>query len=459
MVNWGDGSVTGATISSTAPDEFSISASHTYADNGTYTATLLVLDGFNALSDSMVVVVVNESPTLTVASNQVVDENTAFFLSDIGSFVDPGFHNSAPFPNGPTFESFTYHIQWGDGTAADQGSATIDVPGGPGQPTSGSFDAGHTYITDGIYTVTVRLADDDMTGNFSTGTAGVDFVESTFQIVANNLGPNIDVFTLTSTGGDPPNTDEAVRLHTEFSDTIPRVFQVVVDWGDGTGMSFAVFGQALNFDFDHFYENSGTYTVTLEIQDGIGGSKVEMLDIFVNARPVADGGGPYNVFEGESIILSGAASIDANDQIADYEWDLSYDGVLFDVDATGITTLFDATNIDGPVVRTVALRVRDTFGAESVIDSFEVTVQNLAPEILTLSISADASSKVMPTELVTVEGSFTDFVLDTHTVSVDWGDGTVEILSSVDGGAIDHLQRLTCLFNRRSPSGYHYRDR
>ena len=42
-----------------------------------------------------------------------------------------------------------------------------------------------------------------------------------------------------------------------------------------------------------------------------------------------------------------------------YEWDLDYDGTSFNVDATGVSPTFDASGIDGPDSRTVALRVTD----------------------------------------------------------------------------------------------------
>src|SRR5690606_2796907 len=83
---------------------------------------------------------------------------------------------------GETSEKFTYSINWGDGTPIDSGPATIDVPGGPGVPTQGSFDGSHIYADNGTYTVTVTVSDDD---------GGV--AQQTFQVQVNNVAPSLTV--------------------------------------------------------------------------------------------------------------------------------------------------------------------------------------------------------------------------------------------------------------------------
>jgi len=83
-------------------------------------------------------------------------------------------------------------------------------------------------------------------------------------------------------------------------------------------------------------------------------------------EPDADAGGPYTVDEGGSVTLDGTGSSDPDGSIATYEWDLDYDGVTFDVDATGATPTFPATGIDGPATRDIALRVTE---AQATVES------------------------------------------------------------------------------------------
>lgn len=73
------------------------------------------------------------------------------------------------------------------------------------------------------------------------------------------------------------------------------------------------------------------------------------------------------------------ASTDPDNNISLYERDLDYDGINFDVDTTGISPVFDASNLDGPFIRTLALRVTHTAGAVSAIDSSSISILNSAP--------------------------------------------------------------------------------
>ncbi len=89
-------------------------------------------------------------------------------------------------------------------------------------------------------------------------------------------------------------------------------------------------------------------------------------------------GGPYSVAEGGSVTLDGSASNDIDNSIVEYAWDFDYDGVTFNVDATGSSTNFSAAGIDGPDTRTVALRTRSDNGAFALATT-TVTVTNVAP--------------------------------------------------------------------------------
>jgi hypothetical protein len=99
----------------------------------------------------------------------------------------------------------------------------------------------------------------------------------------------------------------------------------------------------------------------------------------INRLPVAQMGGPYSVNESGSVPMSGAASVDWDGSVVLYEWDLNYDGAHFDVDATGASVSFSAATLDGPMNRTVALRVTDNQAAVSEVATTHVTVSNVPP--------------------------------------------------------------------------------
>ena len=76
---------------------------------------------------------------------------------------------------------------------------------------------------------------------------------------------------------------------------------------------------------------------------------------------------------------------------------------------------------DYTITVTVTDQDGDTGSAQAV-----VTVNNVAPVITNHDNSASSGEKAEEGETVTVTGSFTDVgTLDTHTVEIDWGDGTI----------------------------------
>ena len=135
--------------------------------------------------------------------------------------------------------------------------------------------------------------------------------------------------------------------------------------------------------------------------------------------PVADAGPDKSVPEGSSVALDGSASHDPDGTITAYAWSGA---------AAGYGTLSNTTSAvatyagldDG--VDGVTLKVTDDNGLTDT-DSTDVTVTNVAPS-LTLTSCPVAPQQVDTN--VSVAGTFTDpGVNDTHTMSVDWGDGVV----------------------------------
>ncbi|MGI9473193.1 MAG: dockerin type I domain-containing protein [Rubripirellula sp.] len=139
-----------------------VSANHRYADDGQYDATLILKGsrGGEVPRDVASISVTNVRPTLSVTPNQTTTVGQPIALADLATFTDPGFNNSQATP--PTTETFSYTINWGDGSEVDSGEATIDLQGNAtGRLTEASIDGTHTYQTAGNKTVTVAVTDDD----------------------------------------------------------------------------------------------------------------------------------------------------------------------------------------------------------------------------------------------------------------------------------------------------------
>ncbi|MCA9198762.1 MAG: VCBS repeat-containing protein [Planctomycetales bacterium] len=133
------------------------------------------------------------------------------------------------------------------------------------------------------------------------------------------------------------------------------------------------------------------YGISLADLDGDGRLDVaavtnggNTLQVWIQNGLRAAAGGPYLVDEGSFVILDGSGSSSPNNDIATYEWDFDYDGITFDVDATGVSLTFDASGLDGAEERTIGLRVADASGLWDVATT-NVIVQNVAPTIESLS--------------------------------------------------------------------------
>jgi hypothetical protein len=138
----------------------------------------------------------------------------------------------------------------------------------------------------------------------------------------------------------------------------------------------------------------------------------------INTAPTADTGGPYEVNEGDAIQLDGTGSSDPENAILTYTW--SPDDNLDD--PTLATPTYTA--IDDSVVN-LTLTVSDIGGDVTAAaaltddDSTTLTVINVPPTVTAVGDSIQEGGTA------TVSATFTDpGVLDTHTATIAWADGT-----------------------------------
>ena len=137
-----------------------------------------------------------------------------------------------------------------------------------------------------------------------------------------------------------------------------------------------------------------------------------------NTAPTASAGGPYFVDEGSTVQLDGTGSSDPENAILTYSWSPATN---LD-DATIATPTYTAID---DTVDDIDLTVSDFGGdvtaatALTDTDTATVTVLNVPPTVTAVGDEIDEG------ETATVSATFTDpGTLDTHTASVDWGDGS-----------------------------------
>jgi len=151
-IDWGDGSATTAGTIGGSAGSFSVSGTHTYAEEGPYSVTVTITDVDNAGNTA------TANSTATVADAALhAGTFTVPPSTSLGNPTNVSFSFSDDNIGAPASD-FTATIDWGDA------SNSTGVIGGSG----GSYTAGgsHTYTAAGPYTITVTVVDD---GGSTTG--------------------------------------------------------------------------------------------------------------------------------------------------------------------------------------------------------------------------------------------------------------------------------------------------
>src|SRR6266487_1118103 len=149
-IDWGDGSSTAGTITSLGGGQYSVSGSHTYADEGTPTVAVSINDPDDPGGPATVRAAATVTDAALAASGSPDFVSTNPVSGTLATFTDAN--------PGATVSDFTAGggsttIDWGDGNT---GAGTVTTTG-PGQFTVGGT---HTYAALGPYTITISITDD-----------------------------------------------------------------------------------------------------------------------------------------------------------------------------------------------------------------------------------------------------------------------------------------------------------
>lgn len=331
----------------------------------------------------------------------------------------------------------TFRLRGGEGfdnsfsAAADQDLLTLQSGGLSGTYTPGGDEAGSV--------------------NYA---GGASIVFSEFEDVeANGIPIDVGPLVLSSNILDEGDTLDLSGSFVNI-DTLDT-HQVVISWGDGSAdtiLNLAAGARA--FATSHVYRDdnpSGTasdgYAISVTVTDGDDGSGTADANVTVhNVAPeiTAIEFSAAEIDEGDAVTVTGsfidpALGVLTETFSGSALWS---DGVatLLTVNADGTFStarlfLDDHPSTGTPFdLFTVTIDIGDDdLGLDSEV-SAALTVNNLDPVIQAFESDATFADKGEEGEPVTVTGSFTDVgVLDTHSAMVDWGDGTVEAVTLVQG--------------------------
>lgn len=188
-----------------------------------------------------------------------------------------------------------------------------------------------------------------------------------------------------------------------FADDIPTdgetIHQFSVDW------------QALS---------EGDRGVSVQFDENADGQFEKSLDYgsLVTANSLlADAGGNYESTEGSEILFNASNSSSSSGSIVLYEWDVNDDGV-YEVSST-LPEIGHTYGDD--YVGKISLRITDDLGTVAV-DSADIVVKNANPSAEINKVDSSSLSEELSFDVSLSDSGW----LDVHTISIDWGDGSVQ---------------------------------
>lgn len=261
-IKWGDGTApTTGTI--TGPDSgFTVSGTHTYAEEGSYNVIVTVTDpdtaGVISVAHSTATVSDAQLTTTFVAPQNRI-EGKPFANTLLGTFTDAD--------PGARATDYAATIDWGDGSTST-GVVSSNGLGG----FNVSFPGSHTYAEESNPALTVTVTD---AGGASTvlhvPTTVTDAALHATGVTDNTTSSGQSVLTWPV----PPGTGIVATFTDDDPAGTVSDYSATIDWGDGGTSSGTVAASGSGFTVagTHAYTELGVHTVTITIDDA-GGSTV-----------------------------------------------------------------------------------------------------------------------------------------------------------------------------------------
>jgi parallel beta-helix repeat protein len=345
-----------------------------------------------------------------------------------------------------------------------QGGAIVDAGGRPLGSTGGNNFSGYTALATAHSGAIVDLNSDPVVGphgwpsdawalnnNFySTAPSDIetviyhDFDDSALGFVNYATLDNLDYYL----SSDKIDEGQSTHLIGSFTND-PQVHTLNITWGDGSPLQTIQLDKGVfDFDVEHTYLDNPSggatkFTITFTFTDSSGGSlsggptDVEVDNVTPTTPSLRLSATKIN--ENQTTTLSGGftdpGTLDTH--TVSIDWGDGSDIQTVDLGAgvlsfSGIGHQYLDNLVGYPTGSyTISVTVTDKDGASSAPNTIGVEVDNVAPGMPSLNLS---SAKIDEYGSTTLGGSFTDpGTLDTHSLSIDWGDGSG--IQTVDLGA------------------------
>ncbi|HET6883211.1 MAG TPA: hypothetical protein VFI31_23780, partial [Pirellulales bacterium] len=425
-IDWGDGQTSAASISLTYGGRWNISGSHTYGDEGTYTAkTTIAEDDLNGATFAFTTTaIVSDADVLSGAGMTINATEGTAFSGAVATFSNTGYA-------GNPASDFNASIDWGDGTI-DTGTVT-------GKSGAYTVSGTHTYLDEGTYAPVVTLADD------VPGTATATAYST--AVVAEGDNGTLSAVTITPAEGQAFSGAVA-----QFTDNnllqVAGDFTATVDWGDNTTTTGTVSGGTGNFTISgqHTYADEGTYTIVASFSDDppsvLTSIPITSTAVVSDSDALAPTGMTLAATEGTAFSgtvatfsNTGYASNPASDFAATIDWGDGTTDIGTVSGGAGSYTVSGTHTYNSENTYTPIVTLTDSDGTASATASSSMTVAEA--DVLNgtgMSLAAtEGTAFTGPVASFSNTGYASNPASD-FTATIDWGDGTTDT-GTVSGGA------------------------
>jgi len=306
--------------------------SHSFVENGEYLISLAITDNEGLIGGKVATQIVNNRPPVAAfdVSDPIV-ENKEVLFDATSSYDSDG-----------TIISYTW--SFGDGTVAAGVTAT------------------HTFVTTGLYSITLAIDDND---------GAIDQQKMTIFVTEQIIGET-NKRPVASFTAIPKIVSINEKVYFDASESVDSDGSIATylwDFGDNT--------TATGVTTEHAYSGKGTYIVILTVTDNNGVMDIDSHAISVtiqatpNQNPVASFiKSTQTAHRGETIQFDATESSDTDSLIASYTWNFG-DGTT----ATGAKVDHTYSTVG---IYTITLTVTDSEGLTSQTTS-AITITNAIP--------------------------------------------------------------------------------
>jgi hypothetical protein len=232
------------------------------------------------------------------------------------------------------------------------------------------------------------------------------------------------------------NENDALTVSGSLAATLTDAHDLTIQWGDGTSSLQTLASGQTTFTASHIYLNNPTdgsaaFAITVSVADAAPGTgTASALATVLNVAPAISSFTLDNttVREGDAATLSGAFTDPGtlDNHTVNIVWgDGASDTLTLPAGVLTFSTSHQYLD-DSPTPFAISATVTDSDGAAANANT-TITVLNVAPTITGFTLNPTTVDENGTTLLT---GTFTDpGTLDTHTVTLDWGDGSTQSLT------------------------------